>query len=391
MNPFEFATAARVVFGEGRATELGTIARGFGQRIVLLTGRNAHRHDGPLRSLESAGVYVHPIAWSAAHSEPDLDFVVEVARQVRETRAECVIGLGGGGVLDTAKAAAALATNHGDPLTYLEVVGRGEPLRANPLPVIALPTTAGTGSEVTRNAVLNVPSHRAKVSLRHPLMLPRVALVDPELTYSVPADLTVSTGMDAFTQCLEPIVCSRANPMADAIAWMGLERAARSLRAVHGDGADVVSRHDLALASVCGGMALANAGLGAVHGLAGPLGGLFPNAAHGALCSALLAPVMHANIQALRQRAPKHPSLNRYQKIARRLTHNNDATADAGVEWVRQLAADLGIRGLNELGLPATERGLMIERSLISSSMKSNPIALTAEELSKILTDAGLE
>ncbi len=387
---FEFATAGRIVFGPGRAADVGRLTREWGTRAALLTGLHPNRHPGIRAALEAAGVDVLPVCATLPHAEPDVALVVELARQLREGRVECVVALGGGGVLDAAKAAAALATNPGDPLNYLEVVGRGEPLACAPLPVIALPTTAGTGSEVTRNAVLNVPSHRAKVSLRHPLMLPRIAIIDPLLTHSVPPELTAATGLDALTQCLEPLVCPRANPLSDAVAWDGLSRAARSLRRAVRDGTDAAAREDLAFASLCGGLALANAGLGAVHGLAGPLGGLQSSAPHGALCAALLAPVMAANLQALRERAPESAALPRYQNIARVLTGDPHADAEAGVAWVRNLAADLGIRDLTALGLNPAELPVMIEKAMAASSMRANPIVLTAGELAGVLSDAGL-
>lgn len=387
---FEFATAGRIIFGPGRSVEIGALTREYGRRAALLTGANADRHPGIRASLTAAGITVVPLHWIGRHSEPDIALVIELARQLREAEVQCVVGLGGGGVLDAAKAAAALATNPGDPVDYLEGVGRGTALHHAPLPVMALPTTAGTGSEVTRNAVLNVPSHRAKVSLRHPRMLPRVALVDPQLTHSVPPELTATTGLDALTQCLEPLVCNRSNPMSDALAWTGLNRAVRSLQRAVKNGADADAREDLALASLCGGLALANSGLGAVHGLAGPLGGLCPAAPHGALCAALLAPVMAANVRALRERAPTHPALERYTAVARTLTGRSSASPEDGVAWIQSLNANLSIRDLQGLGLQSNEQPLMIEKAQTASSMRANPITLTPAELAEILTAAGL-
>ena len=387
---FEFATAGRILFGPGTLRELGTLSRVFGSRIAVLTGRDPNRHPAARESLAQAGLEIIPLAWTSRHSEPDVDFVMDLARRLRESGAQAVVGLGGGGVLDAAKAAAALATNPGDPSNYLEVVGRGQPLVYDPLPVIAVPTTAGTGSEVTRNSVLNVPHHRAKVSLRHPAMLPRIALVDPELTLSVPPDLTAATGMDALTQCLEPLVCNRTQPLGDALAWTGLKEAARSLRQAVAQGRDQAARESLSLAALCGGLALANAGLGVVHGIAGPLGGLYPGVPHGALCAALLAPAMAANLAALRHRTPAHPALARYQEIAVALTRFPGAPAEAGVDWVRQLAADLAIPNLVALGIDGRERTLILEKAQQASSMKANPIPLTLPELHQLLTEAGL-
>lgn len=202
--------------------------------------------------------------------------------------------------------------NGGDPLDYAEVIGHGRPLERRSLPLIAIPTTAGTGAEVTRNAVIGSPEHRVKVSLRSPLMLPEVAIVDPELTRDLPPALTASTGLDALTQLIEPLVSCRTNPLTDALCRSGIQRAARSLRRAVEHGEDLVAREDMSLASLFSGLALANAALGAVHGLTGPLGGMF-EASHGALCASLLPAVMEANVRALRHRAgtPRPAALQR--------------------------------------------------------------------------------
>ena len=234
-------------------------------------------------------------------------------------RCELVIGFGGGSALDAAKAIAAMLANGGELLDYLEIIGRGKPLTKPSAPFIAIPTTAGTGAEVTRNAVLASPEHKVKVSLRSPLMLAKVAVVDPELTYDLPSALTASTGLDALTQLIEPFVCNRANPMTDGLCVEGLRRAARSLRMAFGKGRDQDAREDMAVASLFGGMALSNAGLGAVHGFAGPIGGSF-SAPHGAICAALLPHVMAMNLRALRQRDPHGAALFRYEEAAWWLT-----------------------------------------------------------------------
>ena len=298
-----------------------------------------------------------------------------------------MISLGGGSAIDAGKAVAAMLANEGELLDYLEVVGRGKALSRPSVPFIAIPTTAGTGSEVTRNAVLASPRHRVKVSLRGLGMLPKLALVDPELTHALAPALTASTGLDALTQLIEPYVCSRANPMTDALCVEGLGRAANSLRAAFENGRNAAAREDMALASLFGGLALANAGLGAVHGFAGPIGGLFP-APHGAVCAALLPHVMEANLRALRQRQAASPTLHRYDQIARLLTHTATATAGQGVEWVRRLVADLGIPSLAAYGLTAQHIPGLVDKAGKASSMKANPISLTADELTGILRNA---
>ena len=218
-------------------------------------------------------------------------------------------------------------------------------------------------------------------------MLPKVALVDPELTYDLPPALTASTGMDALTQLIEPYVCSRANPMVDALCLGGMRRAARALPIAFDTPSIVAAREDMAVASLFGGMALANAGLGAVHGFAGPIGGMFP-APHGAICAALLPYVMEVNLRALRQRTPGHEALARYDKVARVLTGNPDAEATDGVEFVRALIADLKIPPLGKYGLTHEHTTELVQRAAKASSMKANPVALTTDELSEVLDKA---
>ena len=265
-----------------------------------------------------------------------------------------MIGIGGGSALDAAKAIAALLTNAGDLFDYLEVIGRAQPLVHPAAPCIAIPTTAGTGSEVTRNAVLSSPEHRVKVSLRSAYMLPRVALVDPELTYELPPSVTAATGLDALTQLIEPYVSPRANPVTDGMCVEGIRRAARSLRRAVENGRDTSAREDMALASLFGGLALANAGLGAVHGFAGPMGGMFP-APHGAVCAALLPHVMETNLRALRSRAPSSESLSRYSELGPLLTGRTQATADDAVQWIHELVTALHIPRLKSYGITSAD------------------------------------
>jgi alcohol dehydrogenase class IV len=381
---FEFATAARIVFGPGVLSEIGPIAREVGRHALVVTGRDPLRSQR-LRDLLAAEKISTTIF--AAPGEPTTDDVIRGAAHARAAGCDCVIGFGGGSALDAAKAIAALLANGGDLFDYLEVVGRAQPLAHPSLPCIAIPTTAGTGSEVTRNAVLASPAHRVKVSLRSPHLLPRVALVDPELTYDLSPALTAATGLDALTQLIEPYVSPRANPMTDALAVDGLTRAARSLRRAVEAGRDATAREDLALASVLGGLALANAGLGAVHGFANPIGGMF-TAPHGAICGALLPQVTAANLIALRARSPGHTALYRYEKVARILTGRADASADDGVRWMRELVAALKIPTLATYGITVAELPAITAASAKASSMKANPVALTPDELTAILTAA---
>jgi alcohol dehydrogenase class IV len=381
---FQFATAAQIVFGAGALNQLPRLIQGFGTRAWLLLGA-ARRHEAPVRALlQGAGLGVEV---ATVAGEPTVEDVVAIVEAARAGRAELVVGVGGGSVLDAAKAVAALLANPGDPFDYLEVVGRGQALARPPLPFIAVPTTAGTGAEVTKNAVLASSAHGVKVSLRSDAMLPKVALVDPELTLSLPPELTAATGLDALTQVLEPFVSCQSNPLTDALSREGLSRAARSLRRAFHHGADIAARTDMALVSLLGGLCLANSKLGAVHGFAGPIGGQFP-APHGAVCARLLPLVAERNIQALRSRDPRGPFLERYAEVARILSGRPSASADDAAPWLAALVDELGVPALKHYGLSAAAIPALVENAQRSSSMKGNPIVLTPEELTKTLEAA---
>jgi alcohol dehydrogenase class IV len=381
---FEFATADRVIFGAGTSRQAGELARKAGRRALVVTGRDAGRAQFLLDLLRENGV--EAAVFSVA-GEPSIDSVVEGETLAYREQCDLVISLGGGSALDTGKAIAAMLTNPGDLLDYVEAIGAGKVLEEASAPFIAIPTTAGTGSEVTRNAVLASAEHRRKVSLRAATMLPSVAIVDPELTWRLPPATTAHTGMDALTQVIEPYVCARANPLTDGICVEGMQRAARSLRVAFEDGRQAAAREDMSVASLCGGLALSNAGLGAVHGFAGAIGGM-SSAPHGAICAALLPHVMAMNLRAMRGREPRHDSLRRYEEAGRLLTGRAAATAEDGVEWVRQLVRELGVLSLGRYGLKREEFADVIEKSSTAGSMKANPIALTVEEQQEILGEA---
>jgi alcohol dehydrogenase class IV len=378
---FEFATATRILFGPGTLKESGPLAAEMGRRALLATGRPPE-HAAPL--LESLAAHEVETVPFPITGEPTTDLVREGVQRARDAGCDMVIGFGGGSALDTGKAIAALLTNTGDLLDYLEVIGEGRPLSQSPVPWIAIPTTAGTGAEVTRNAVLTSPEQRIKVSLRSPLMLARLALVDPELTYSLPREITASTGLDALTQLIEPFTSNRPNPMTDAICRVGIQRAARALRRAYEQGDDAAAREDMALASLFGGLALANGKLGAVHGFAGPLGGMFP-APHGALCGRLLPHVMAINVQALQERMAESDTLRRYNEVAQILIGSPKATARDGVAWMQALCEALHVPPLSAYGVTAEDFPLLVEKSAGASSMQGNSIRLTPDEMKEIL------
>jgi len=381
---FEFATATRIVFGPGTLREVGPIAAEMGSRALVVTGRTTERAAPLLDDLAAQGIGTASLTVAG---EPTTEVARVGTQRAREADCDLIIGFGGGSALDTGKAIAALLTNRGDLLDYLEVVGRGQPLTRPSAPYIAIPTTAGTGAEVTRNAVLASPEHRVKVSLRSPLMLPRLALVDPELTHSLPPEVTASTGLDALAQVMEPYVSKGANPLTDALCREGMRRAARSLRQAHEHGDDARAREDMALTSLFSGLALANAGLGAVHGFAGPMGGMFP-APHGAVCGRLLPHVMALNLRALQERSPESEALRRYDEIAQILTGSGSVTARDGVAWMRDLCDMLQVPSLASYGITRGDFPAIAEKASVAGSMRGNPIQLTPDEMEEILIRA---
>lgn len=381
---FEFATATRILFGPGTIREVASLSAEMGKMACVVTGRTAERAELILEPLRKQGIEY--VTFSVA-GEPTTTLAKEGVELARRAACDFVVSLGGGSVMDTGKVIAAMLANRGELEDYLEVVGAGRPLLHSSVPHVAIPTTAGTGAEVTRNAVLGVPEHRVKVSMRSPLMLPRLAVVDPELTYSMPPAITASTGLDALTQLVEVYVCDSANPLTDGICREGLARAGRSLRRAFENGSDPSAREDMALASLFSGLGLANAKLGAVHGLAGVLGGMLC-AAHGAVCARLLPFVMEANVQALRRRKIGSAVLARYDEVARLLTGKPAAQATAAVAWVHNLCLAFRVPSLAQFGLKEQDFAAIAAKAKKSSSMKGNPIELTDDELLEIVRRA---
>jgi alcohol dehydrogenase class IV len=378
---FEFATAGRIVAGPGRAAELPGVLAGLGSRVLVCTGADPARHASLLAGLGLPAA-VFPVA-----GEPTAELARVGVAAAREHGADVVAAIGGGSVIDLGKAVAMLLANGGDPLDYLEVVGSGRKITRPAVPCVAVPTTAGTGAEVTANAVLAVPEHHLKASLRSPLMIPRVALVDPQLTVSCPPPVTAASGLDALTQCLEPFVSVRATPLTDGLAREGLRRAATGLRAAHADGADMAARKDMAMCALLGGMALANAKLGAVHGLAGVIGGT-ADVPHGMACAALLAPVIEANVRTLRTAAPGSSALDRYAEAAQLLTGKPGASIEDGLTWIGETLTLLGVPGLAAFGLGPGQAADIAAVAMTSSSMQGNPVPLSQDELTAVVLGA---
>lgn len=366
---FMFATAGSIQFGVGVSSRLDELISG--RRTFLVSGANPERYR---LGLEPAGSY-------SLSAEPTFEQARNAVAACRDAGADLVVGLGGGAVIDLAKAVSVLAAQDGDPLDYAEVIGGGRPLGRAKIEMIAVPTTAGTGSEVTANAVLASSEHRVKVSLRGPAMLPDVALIDPALTLTCPPSVTAHSGMDALTQCVEPFVSPAATPLTDGFAREGLRRATALTTAfTHPD--DIDARTDMALCSLLGGLSLANAKLGAVHGFAGVLGGM-TGAPHGAICAALLAPVTIANLSAMFAREPGNPAIARYRETAEILTGAPHTSALQ--EWLLELSRHLELPGLAKLGLRPDQYADAVAGAQRASSMKGNPIVLTPSELRGIL------
>ncbi|MDB4975126.1 MAG: alcohol dehydrogenase [Myxococcaceae bacterium] len=386
---FEFRTATRIVFGAGKAALVADFLAELGvQRLLVVTGKDARRASAVWQALDAAGlVYERCVV----EREPSVELVRAGTRTCIELAAQAVVAVGGGSAIDAGKAIAALATNGGDPLAHLEVVGRGLPLRARPLPFAALPTTAGTGAEVTRNAVLSSPEHGVKASLRSPWMLPDLAIVDPDFLCAAPREVLRASGLDALSQLIEPFVSVQANPLSDGLAREGLARSRRALEPAVLHGPDAGQREDLALASLFGGLCLANAGLGAVHGFAAPVGGMF-EAPHGAVCAALLPHVMRVNLRALRARSGAEAGavamLQRYRELAQVLTGAAHADAEQAITWVEQLCRSLEVPGLSAYGMQPSHIPELVDKAKRASSMRGNSLALNDEELWEIASSA---
>ncbi|HEX7621894.1 MAG TPA: iron-containing alcohol dehydrogenase [Anaerolineales bacterium] len=380
---FEFSTSNHILFGPGTVSKVPEAAQGLGRRPFVLHDLSG-LSDPLIEQLKTLGLSPVPCP---VRGEPTAQSVMDALHAAREGACDIVIAIGGGSTLDSGKTVAVMLSNPGDLFDYLEIVGLRQKFENSSAPFIAIPTTAGTGSEVTRNAVIAIPEHRLKVSLRSPYLLPRYAVVDPELTYSLPPIITANTGLDALTQLIEPFVCNAPSPLTDAVCRDGIPRIARGLLPSYRNGKDAAAREEMSLASMFGGMALANAQLGAVHGLASPLGGL-TSAPHGAICARLLPIVMEANLNALSKRLPDSPALPRYSEVARLLTGDASAAGEDGANWVWNICREMKIKPLTEFGLKSSDMLGLVVQARKASSMKGNPVVLTDGELTDILEKA---
>lgn len=381
---FTFKTVGEIKFGNGRSAEIATLLPDSAKRIFVLTGSTPKRSQHVWQRLKNEGfaVEIFPIA-----REPDVELIIQAIEAAREFKAESVVAIGGGSVIDSGKAVASLLANPGNLFDYLETVGQGKPITKPSLLMIAVPTTAGTGSEVTRNSVIGVPSHGVKVSMRSPRMLPHFAIVDPELSHDLDPKIAAYSGMDALIQCIEAFISNQANPLADGLASQGIRLAANALLKACGPTLDRKAKEDMCAASVCGGLALANAKLGAVHGFAGPLGGMI-SAPHGAICASLIIPAWEANYAALLARDPKGKHIAKMDAVARILTSNPEASGNYATAWLEKLIDNLPLSRLGELNFENHQIAEAVRKSSNASSMKGNPIKLSEHQLRDILEAA---
>jgi len=379
---FDFATSKRIIFGTGKLHTLATILTNVkASNVLFIQKKGLEAVETVHQLLNNQKIQYFDFAVSG---EPDVDRIDQISSIARKNHCDLVIGLGGGSVIDTGKAVSAMASNSGDLLDYLEVVGKGKPLEKPALPYIAIPTTAGTGSEVTKNAVISVKNKNVKVSMRDNSMIPMVALVDPELTYQVPDTVTAYTGMDAFTQVIEPYVCNSPNSFVDMFCRDAIPRAGKFLYRAYTDGTDREARINMAWVSLMGGLSLANAKLGAVHGLAGPMGGMF-NIPHGLICAILLPAVMRINLDILKQQNQNKNAMSRFKDIAEWITQDPSAGAEDGLEQISALCNKLNIPRLSHMSIQEADFEIIAAKSINSSSMKGNPVKLEMENILQIL------
>ena len=380
-NYVDFATANRVIFGPGCLSRFSEILPSSGKKALFLQKSGLPAVGLIHQILDDRRIGYLDIEVSG---EPDIARVDQIVMKAREFDCDFVIGMGGGSVLDTGKAVAAMLANPGDLLDYLEVVGQGKPLIYRSLPYIAVPSTSGTGSEVTKNAVISVPEKQVKVSMRHPFLLPDVALVDPEMTCGLPASVTAFSGMDALTQVIEPYLSKGRNWMVDMFCRDAIQKGGSHLYRAYRDGSDKEARLNMSWVSLMGGLSLANAQLGAVHGLAGPMGGMF-NLPHGMICAALLHAVMEVNYRAIRKENPNHPIIRRLIDVACWLTGDSGAKVEDGINYLRDLTENLNIPRLSAIGVNREKLPELVEKSKKSSSMKGNPVALNDADILEII------
>jgi len=377
---FQFATSTRIIFENYSFKKVPGWVAGLGNKVFIVTGKNKVLANQLSEWLNQINISSEIFS---VHSEPTTADIENGTDLARQNSSKVIVGIGGGSVIDAGKAIAALVANKGELTDYLEIIGKGKKLEEAPLPYLAIPTTAGTGAEVTKNAVIKSIDHNVKVSLRSDLMFPAIAVIDPVLTLTMPPEITAYTGVDALTHLLETFVSCQANIFVDMLCREGMQRIASSIELAFFEGNNLEARENMSMASMLGGMALASVKLGAVHGFAGPMGGMFP-IPHGAVCACLLPAVMEINIKAIKEKKLE-TQLLKFDEVARILTQNNFAKAEEGTIWVKEIVKKLKIPRLSYFQLSTNSFPELIEKAKNSSSMKGNPVVLNDDQLAEIL------
>jgi len=391
-NPFSIARLPRIEFGSGAFSRTAELTGQFGRRALIVTGASSFPDSGRwhqlLQQFSTLGISYEHVSITG---EPSPEMVDDAVNEYAPANIEVVVGIGGGSAMDAAKAIAGLLRVKQSVMDFLEGVGPELPYNGPAVPLIAVPTTAGTGSEATRNSVLSRQgSDGFKKSFRDDKLVAEVAIVDPELLSTCPRDVIAANGMDALTQLIESYVSIKANVFNDALGISGL-RAARDglVRLYQSEGADAPARERMAYASLISGINLAQTGLGSVHGLASPLGAFYP-VPHGVVCGTLVAAATEMNINAMLEREPDNAAINRYARVSevlsqRRFKSTSEAL-DKLVELLQQWTYDLQLEKLSRYGLESSALDHVVEHSR-GSSMKTNPIVLTNEEIKAILVE----
>lgn len=381
MSSFQFKTVSKLIKKnsfEGFKEELVSI----GKSCLVVCGSSLNRYELLCKAINKTKLTLVQIC-----HEPTVDQIESLRASLKGKHFDFIIGVGGGSVLDTAKALAALLPQNSPATDYLEVIGKGLPLQEDPLPTVLIPTTSGTGSEATKNAVLEDSKTQRKISLRSDSLFATLVWLNPTLTLSLPQEVTAHCGFDALTQLLEAYVSNKSNPITDAFCEKGLAYCGSSILKTYLKPDNLNARGEMQLASFYSGVALANAGLGAVHGLAAPLGGLL-HAKHGAICASLLFHVTKENLIQLQERDRSSLSLTKYSKASKLLLQKKEATAEDLLNWISDLSLTFKIKSLKSYGLNNENALRAVKNALESNSMKGNPIPLSNESLSKILSNA---
>jgi alcohol dehydrogenase class IV len=382
---FNQATVPQILFGTGKIQNLGKEILRFGKQAIIVT-RSRPFPETAIETqlfdkLSESGISVHLVSIS---NEPSLSLIDELCDNFRDKKIDVVVGIGGGSVLDTGKAISAMLKVECSVKDFLEVVGT----KSHPgfkIPYIAIPTTSGTGSEATANAVLSeIGENGFKKSLRHPNLVPNLAIVDPELTLSCPKALTAVTGLDAFTQLLESYLSTKASPYTDAIAFEGLKHINAGLIRAYQDGTDIEARAAMAFASMASGITLANAGLGTVHGFASAIGAYF-TIPHGVVCGTLMAACNKFTVNKLRKEDPTNMALLKYSEIGKLFSKYTNKTREFNIDFLIETLAELtdylSIPKLSNYGIQESDFAKIISQT----ENKNNPIALSNNEMEGIL------